>query len=139
MVEIRVPYVRYPRVQILFDEPSHAMQCFKDDCDINFILACNPDVTQAQHVNNRTEATYGDFTSVADYQDALDRVMEADEQFAALPSNIRERFNHSPEQFLDFFNNPSNINEMIDLGLARRCEPETAPDVSTPAQSGDPA
>lgn len=117
MVEIRVPYRVYPRVQVEFKEASHTQQHFKDDTDINIILKRNPDITQCQYVNHRGQPTYGDFSDVADYRDALDRVLEAQEQFDELPSGVRERFGNDPGQFLEFVLNPENKDEMVKMGL----------------------
>lgn len=126
MVEIRVPYKSYPRVQVVFSEPSQTQQHFKDDTDINIILKRNPDITQCQYVNHRGQATYGDFSDVAEYRDALDRVLEAEEQFAELPSDVRDRFANDPAQFLDFVLNPDNGDELVKMGLATSRPVESA-------------
>lgn len=117
MVEIRVPYKSYPRVQVVFSEPSQTQQHFKDDTDINIILKRNPDITQCQYVNHRGQPTYGDFSDVAEYREALDRVLEAEEQFSQLPSQVRDRFANDPAQFLEFALDPKNLDEMAKMGL----------------------
>lgn len=136
MVEIRVPYVRYPRVQVDFPEPSQTQQHFKDDTDINIILKNNPDVTQIQYVNNSSQPSYGDFSDVGEYRDALDRVLEAEESFAELPAEVRDRFKNDPAEFLDFVLNPDNGDELVKMGLAEKRIVETAPSEPT-SPSGD--
>lgn len=126
MVEIRVPYVSYPRVQVSFAEPSQTQQCFKDETDINIILKRNPDITQIQYVNNKSKPVFGDFSDVGEYRDALDRVLEAEESFAQLPAEVRDRFNNDPEQFLDFALNPDNGGELVKMGLATEPVVESA-------------
>lgn len=64
------------------------------------------------------QGLYGDFSSVPDYQKALDVVMQAEEQFANLDAKVRSRFDNDPEKFLAFATDPKNGQEMVDLGLA---------------------
>lgn len=47
---------------------------------------------------------YGDFTGLDDYRDAVERVRDADEAFAALPSSVREELEHDPGQLVELVN-----------------------------------
>lgn len=138
MVEIRVPYKSYPRVQVVFSEPSQTQQHFKDDTDINIILKRNPDITQCQYVNHIGQATYGDFSDVAEYREAFDRVLEAEEQFAELPSSVRDRFSNDPAQFLEFALDSKNLDEMVKMGLAKSRPVESAQNEPT-SPLGEPS
>lgn len=141
-VEIRVPFVNYGRVQFECTQPSMTHQCFKEHCDINYILSRNPDITQAQHVNN-AEPFYGDYFSVEDYRESLDKVISLQDHFDSLPAKVRARFDNDPEGFLEFVSDSNNKHEMRSLGLLKdevvNDGPESAKNVSTPAQAGDSA
>lgn len=117
-VEIRVPYVNYGRVQFECTKPSMTHQCFKDHCDIHQILARNPDITQAQHIND-AEPYYGDYSSVEEYRESLDKICDLQESFDALPAKVRDRFDNNPEGFLEFVLDPQNKDEMRKLGLLK--------------------
>lgn len=45
---------------------------------------------------------YGDFTGIADYQDAVERVAAAQRGFEALPPDVRERFNNDPGRLIAY-------------------------------------
>lgn len=107
-------------------EKSMTHQNFKDECDINKIMAnfqkngILPELIQSN-------PQFGDFSDLPTYQDSLNRVIFAQEQFAALPSQTRARFENDPSQFLAFANDPENIEEMISMGLATA--PATTPEL----------
>jgi phage internal scaffolding protein len=97
------------------EDATLAQQQFKDECDINNILrqfAISGILPDAP-----ISPKYGDFTGVSDYKTALDRVMTMDEEFFALPANIRARFENDPEQLLIFLDNEENRLEAEKLGL----------------------
>lgn len=96
-------------------EPSRTHQSFKDEADINTIVR-NFGVTGQVHAPLQ-EPTYGDFTQTNDYREILDIQREAENAFMSLPSAIRERFHHDPVEFCEFFNDASNREEAIKLGL----------------------
>jgi len=60
---------------------------------------------------------YGDFQNADDYQTSLNRVQAAQEQFAELPDQLRQKFNNSPKDFLQYVTNPDNKMGMHELGL----------------------
>lgn len=105
------------RVQLHTGTVSRTKQSFKDECDIKTIMrkfentGALPDMIKKQ-------PHYGDFSSVPDYQSALNLVQHAQMQFDALSAKVRERFGNNPELFLKFATNPANAKEMVDLGLA---------------------
>lgn len=102
-------------------------QSFKEECDINHMM------TKWQRTGgippNTLPLQYGDFTNVASYQEALQQIMDAEDAFASLPSNIRKRFNHDARQFVEFMDHAENTDEAIKLGLA-----EPRPKAETPAE-----
>lgn len=100
------------------EDATLTQQHFRDECDINNILkqfnvtGMLPQMTLSPR--------YGDFTGIGDYKSALDRVMAIDEEFMALPANIRARFDNDPEQLINFLDDENNREEAIELGLVDR-------------------
>lgn len=88
------------------------------DCDLNAIFKRFERTGQLPDLIAR-EGRYGDFSSVPDYQEAVDIVRLAEEQFAALDVSIRNRFANEPAKFLEFASDPKNINEMEKMGLLK--------------------
>lgn len=89
-------------------------QEFKDECDINRIMA-----RALRHgvLPQQPGALYGDFSEVGDYQEAQNIILHAQQQFAALPSKVRERFDNDPANMLRFVSDPKNKEEGRKLGL----------------------
>lgn len=118
---------------------SMAKQSFKDECDINNILKRYEQTGILPEIRQALEGQYGDFSQVADYQNALNSVLLAEEMFAALPAKVRDKFQNNPQGFVEFCMNPKNKDELIALGLAN--VQEAKPVASTPStgvpQKGD--
>ena len=68
---------------------------------------------------NKGIAQYGDYSSVNEYSEALNMVREANENFATLPSHIREQFGNNAGVFFEFATDPKNSEEMIKMGLKK--------------------
>lgn len=109
---LRMPYTR-----IEPGEGPGAVQSFKDECDINRIMAKYQKSGAVQWLEKRG-GEYRDVTGI-DFMEAMQTVVKGKEVFADLPSSIRDRFNNDPALFLDFMHDPDNHDEMIKLGLAR--------------------
>lgn len=128
-------------------DPSMTKEAFADECDINAIMERFALTGEITHVN-KLEPRYGDWSVVPEYQNAVNLVIQAREDFDALPAKIRERFHNSPESFLKFVSNPDNAEEMYSLGILNRQEaspdgvgatPEASvPTGSSPSQSPRP-
>jgi phage internal scaffolding protein len=101
-------------------EPTMAQQHFKDECDINYVLK-----TFGIEGLQQTQLTprYGDFSDVVDYHSALNAVIAAEDEFMALPANIRTRFDNDPAKLIDFLGNDANRLEAESLGLVTKSEP----------------
>ena len=98
------------------EDASLTQQQFKEDSDINTIVdrfmksgVLPTPVNMPQFV---------DYEGVFDFQTAMNTVRQADENFMRLDAKVRARFNNSPQEFLEFFANPENVDEAIRLGLA---------------------
>jgi phage internal scaffolding protein len=110
-------------------------QSFKDECDINHLMAKFGHKYNAipHEILNAKNGRYGDFSDAIDYRSALDAIIASEEQFDALPSHLRARFNHDPANLIDFMNNESNKNEAIELGLIAKPISSTANNEPAPA------
>ena len=98
---------------------SETHQEFKDACDINKILKKYAGGAIGVHVA-RDPGAYRDLCPFESYQEMLNTVVEAQQSFEALPSEIRKRFANDPKYFLEFAQNPDNQDEMLKLGLIKR-------------------
>lgn len=111
---------------------SKAKQSFKAEADINNIMAKYVK-TGIPPEAGRRQPMYGDFSNGENYQDTLNKVIQAKNAFALLDSKIRERFNQDPAEVLDFLANPENHEEAVEIGLiaaeeaAAEPEPAAAP------------
>ena len=97
------------------EEPTLAQQHFKDECDINNILR-QFNITGLLPENSLSPR-YGDFTGISDYHSALNAVIAAEDEFMALPADLRARFDNDPANLIDFLDQESNKDEAISLGL----------------------
>jgi phage internal scaffolding protein len=104
------------------EEPSLAQQHFKDECDINNILR-QFNITGLLP-ESPLSPRYGDFTGIGDYHTALNRVIAAQDEFEALPAQIRARFDNDPAQLIEFLENSENRPEAEELGLVEKVAAE---------------
>jgi len=104
------------------EEPSLAQQHHKDECDINTILE-KFNITGLLP-ESPLSPRYGDFTGIGDYHTALNRVIAAQDEFEALPAQIRARFNNDPAQLIEFLENSDNRSEAEELGLVEKATAE---------------
>lgn len=90
-------------------------QNHKKECDVNEIIRKYDRKGLITHIS-RFEAKFGDLRGV-DFKNAMDTVCEAQRHFQELPSEIRKRFQNSPEKLLEFMEDGNNRDEAIKLGL----------------------
>lgn len=112
------------------DEKSLTQQQFADECDINNIVAKNPDGFYT-HLNSRLPLWGVDVPESMVYNEALNLVQQANASFMAMPADLRARFNNDPSQLLAFLGDDSNYDEAVSLGfIAPKASP--TPTTSTP-------
>lgn len=108
------------RVRTFNEDASLTQQQFKDDCDINLIIAKYEKTGQITHLR-RSEGQYLDLSHISDYQTSLNKVMEANAMFDELPSDVRLRFGNDPQQFITFCQeHEKNYEEGVKLGLFKK-------------------
>lgn len=133
MAKFRTRFSERPRVQVDFPERGRTKQAFKAECDINTIMKRYRE-TGLLPSSGRTPR-YGDFSGAMDFQEALHTVQLAQEQFDALPAQVRRRFHNDPVEFLAFAEDPRNAEELVKLGLA---EPRQTSSEQNSGASTDP-
>lgn len=101
------------------------------ETDINNIVRRHR-VTGAPFPVNQN-ATYGDFSSGADFHAMVTRVREAELTFALLPAEVREAAKNDPGEFLNMVFDPTRRAELVELGLVEAAIPAAAVPAPEPA------
>lgn len=108
-------YGKHRKVCVECGEDTPVRQEFKDECDINRIMARYERGGLLPQVDRKP--VFGDFSEVGDFQAAQELVARSRQQFESLSSKVRSRFNNRPEEFLEFVGDKSNEAEARALGL----------------------
>lgn len=110
---------------------SLTSQAMTDEVNINKIMAR---VLKGQPVLTSVgEPFYGDVSEFGGLQEAIIKVQEADDLFAQYPAELREKFENDPVKFVEFMEDPENLDEAIELGLAKPRPVVTTPPAPEPA------
>ena len=96
---------------------SLTQQHFGKEADIKNIIKKHDRTGIISHVA-RGVASYGDYSMVNEYREALDIVNASTASFMELPADIRKQFNNDPGEFFEFATDPKNGDKMVALGLA---------------------
>lgn len=116
---------------------SRTKQSFKDQCDINIIMARYNKTGDLTHISQAIPQ-YGDFSNVPDLHGAMNQVRDAQAEFLLFPAKIRDRFGNDPDQLIQFMSNPDNLKEAVELGLVQVQPGEKEASLSPPAPVTDP-
>ena len=111
------------------DSQSMTKQSFAKDANINNIMAKYIKTGVPPAAGTR-QPNYGDFTDGADYRENIDRILDAQTEFAKLDSDLRKQFNNDPSVMLDFMSNPANLEECQELGLLPKAAEPITPEVA---------
>lgn len=101
-----------------------ADQSFKDDCDINVILkrfGIGYEIPAGVRMPQP-----GDFVGISDFHTAMNQLRETQENFNALPANIRAEFNNDPGQFFAAALDEKNRDRFAELGMLTQKATERA-------------
>lgn len=101
-------------------------QSFKDDADINVIMARaeRGQMPDPMVIGNRVGDYLDVYDAPRDYLEARLIVSDAEARFSELPAKVRSRFANDPFELLSFIADPANRKEAEDLGLVKaRDEP----------------
>lgn len=108
---------------------SRTKQSFKTECDINEIMKKFQKSGAITHYASHAPS-YGDTTG-PQLAEAMNIVADAETMFEELPSAIRKKFANDPERFLEFVQDPNNLEEMRELGLANKAQAPNASEGGT--------
>lgn len=147
MPTIRTYYEHAKSEGYVSENPSVTQQHFKDEADINFIVAtyASGGVIPGNTGAAPRQPMYGDFSNLPESaQDAYNQILEAKSNFDHLPLEIRKRFNFDPAVFFEFVQDPANVDELVSMGLAIKTQISEAEsynnagNVNNNTQSGQP-
>lgn len=116
-------------LQDVYPDRSLTQPQFKDECDINHIIAQAEATGFISHAASGTPVQ-GDFTQFGDslhFQNALNTVIAAEASFMALPATVRARFDNDPAKLIAFLEDDKNSLEAYKLGLSNTL-PENQPE-----------
>lgn len=121
---------------------SMARQEFKDECDINVLMARYQKTGILPESIKEGEGRFLDCTEY-DFQRSMEIVAGASSLFEQLPSGIRTRCDNDPVKLLAFVADPVNREEARKLGILREAShplPSTdKPNLATAAAVSGPA
>lgn len=95
---------------------SLTVQSMKEEANINTIVrrfGVTGQLPQGVRI-----PTYGDFTGISDFAEALEALSQAEESFMQMSAVTRARFDNDPAKFVEFCSNKDNLEEMRKMGLA---------------------
>lgn len=124
------------RVTQRVGEESRTKQSFASEADVNAIMRkyASTGVLPPGAAEN---ASYGDFSNVMEYHEALNRVRAAEEAFGRLPARIRDHVDNDPGKFLELILDPAREAELVDLGLFSAPAAQPEPSVPSEPSEGD--
>lgn len=96
-----------------------------EDADINNIVSRFHKTGVLPNIN--VAAVYADVSNALSYQDALQTVINAENQFMALDAKTRKKFSNNPSEFLEFVDDPQNAAELVTMGLATLVDKSPSP------------
>lgn len=131
----------YPnRVSVVLDcgDEMITKQSFKDECDINTIMAHYEKTGIITHMTE-TQGQYLDLPDSMDFQDALTLVSHASDAFDNLPSVLRDRYKNDPSLFLSALSDPAERSVLTEFGVFRTpVDSSASAPASPPSQEGAP-
>lgn len=157
--KIKSPHTRQRVFTVTGERKTKCVQSEKHHSDINNIVAKAYQTKQLPVLMGRQHVP--DFPSEKTYQDMLNQVVAAQQQFERLPSEIRAHFDNKPQKMLSAIEqskkNPVLRQQLADIGLVNpppalpakqsgsaasggeaTAQPVNAP-VDTPAPAGEPS
>lgn len=133
---------RRKRVITAFQDDGMTQQHFKDECDINNLIAKyirGDDMSRYQ----RTAQYLGeDFPTSMSLTDAENIIRKADNAFYALPAQDRDFFENDPNNFITYMEKPEFIEDSIKRGyrqVSGKLPPATTPEPKAKKGSKPPS
>lgn len=106
--------------------PSQADQSQRDENNISLLVKkYKPDelaMYLAAKNQQRPEINDHDFSQEPDLQGAMNIALRIRQEFESLPEMIQNLFKGKPSEFLKFAENPKNLPQLVEWGLAEKVE-----------------
>lgn len=112
-------------------------QAFAKDADINEIIR-KYKITGVEPRQVWQQPVFGDGRRM-EYNEMLNVLIDAQDQFAQLPAALRARFGNDPAQLIDFLSDDKNRDEAVKLGLVNAPNPTQPPNPPKQPLEGVPA
>jgi hypothetical protein len=107
--------------------PSLTRQEFAEECDINILMAKYEKTGILPSNVNANEPRYLDVSDVPDLMVAHQVLQDATTAFMSLPATIRRDFDNDPIKFINYAENPENIEKLREWKLAAPAPVEPPP------------
>lgn len=123
--------------------PSKTMQQFKDEADINVLIARYTNTGMfytplSAAAAQKRVPMFEDYSQLGSFQDQQNKLLEVYEDFANLPAKIRDKFGNNPALFVEFVGDEKNIDKCVEMGLFKRSKVVTeVPDPVEKVGTGD--
>lgn len=134
-------FVEHAPVFEVNEEPSMTRQEFAGDCDINVLMA-HYERNAVVPPQNQREPMYFDASEVPDFRTSLDIAREASEAFMRVPAVVRKELDNDVYKFVEYAQDPANLDQMRKWGLAEPAPVEPGPmrvEVVNPSPPADAA
>ncbi len=128
-------YRPHERVQLDPGE-GRTKQSFAEESNINLIMAKYEKTGMLDHFNEH-QGEYADFIGASDYHTSMNLIREAGEAFMTIPAGVRAKFANDPAQFLAFVQDAENLDQMVEMGLAKRRPPEPPTEAKPKSRAED--
>ncbi len=100
-----------PLTQVKKYTDGRTKQCFKNECDIQKIMARADKAGTISHLE-KFEGVYADFSDF-DFHKQTNKLTKGREIFDELPAEVRKEFGQSPAAFFAYVNNPANKDDLL--------------------------
>lgn len=114
---IRDVYVEHEPVDLVCPDDGMTRQEFKDECDINVLMATY-ERNGVMPPLNRGTPQFLDVSDVPDLPRAIAVIDAASAAFMTLPAKVRREFDQDAVKFMEFAMKPENIGQLREWGLA---------------------
>lgn len=100
-----------PLQQVKKYPDGRTKQCFKDECDIQKIMARADKAGTISHLE-KFQGVYADYSDV-DFFEMTQILTKGREVFDELPAELRQEFGQSPAKFFAYVNDPKNKDDLL--------------------------
>ncbi len=128
------------RFSVSFKKPTLTKSYFKDEVNINNILAKYQSSGQLPAINPRTPQ-FIDVTNIPDFTSSLNTITSFQQLFDGLPAKFRKSLNNDLGAFLDYLQDSKNSDTLKSLGISADLIPTSPVGEATPlseSSTGEP-